>query len=228
MRQLESAEFQEEHFTEGEPDLEPPEELALSELEDENLLEEELDNDDIAEEEVDEVTLELTLEDLVHQSDSDDDGENEVVITVRLASDLQEALADRAHRNGSSPVAGARTAAPLTSNGADDDADETEDLEIDDLEDVEESLDRILAERMAGDSEPTVDDEEDGSEESVVDLEVSRFRHPAGTLAMHRARARRAEVSGRNDDEFVCVGCFLVKKRAQLTADGSNLCRDCC
>jgi hypothetical protein len=62
----------ESHFTEGEPDLEAPEELAIAELGEDAMLEEELDNEDVLEQDVDEDTLEVTLEDLVHGSDDDE------------------------------------------------------------------------------------------------------------------------------------------------------------
>ncbi|HUY64618.1 MAG TPA: hypothetical protein VMV14_08900 [Acidimicrobiales bacterium] len=63
----------EQHFTEGEPDLEPPEELAVAELDEETQLEEDLDNEDVLEQDVDEDVLEATLEDLVHVADDDDE-----------------------------------------------------------------------------------------------------------------------------------------------------------
>jgi hypothetical protein len=63
----------EAHYTEGELDLEPPEELAVGELDDEAILEEELDNEDLLEQDVDEDTLEESLEDLVHSGDDDTD-----------------------------------------------------------------------------------------------------------------------------------------------------------
>src|SRR5580693_1066886 len=65
----------EAHFTEGELDLEPPEEMAIGELDDEAILEEELDNEDLLEEDVDEDTLEASLDVLVHGDDEGDDGE---------------------------------------------------------------------------------------------------------------------------------------------------------
>jgi len=67
----------EPHFTEGEPDLEPPEELAMVELDDEAILEEDLDNEDVLEQDVDEDTLEVTLEDLIHDGDEGDDPDDE-------------------------------------------------------------------------------------------------------------------------------------------------------
>ncbi len=63
----------EAHFTEGELDLEPPEELAIVELGDEAILEEELDNEDLLEQDVDEDTLEESLDDLVHAGDDVDE-----------------------------------------------------------------------------------------------------------------------------------------------------------
>jgi len=68
----------ESHFTEGEPDLEPPEELAVAELDEQTMLEEELDNDDVDEQDVDDDVLQDALEDLVHAGDDpaapDDEG----------------------------------------------------------------------------------------------------------------------------------------------------------
>jgi len=61
----------EQHFSEGEPDLEPPEELAIGELDDESMLEEELDNEDLLEEDVDDDLLTVTLEDLIHVGDDE-------------------------------------------------------------------------------------------------------------------------------------------------------------
>src|SRR5579863_9054436 len=72
----------ESHFTEGEPDLEAPEELAVVELDDDAILEEDLDNEDVLEQDVDEDTLEATLEDLIHDGDDGDDGDDP---TDRLA-----------------------------------------------------------------------------------------------------------------------------------------------
>jgi hypothetical protein len=69
----------ETHFTEGEPDLEPPEELAIAELDEQTMLEEELDNEELREEEVDEDTLEAALDDLVHATDEGDDADDALV-----------------------------------------------------------------------------------------------------------------------------------------------------
>jgi len=87
------------HFTEGEPDLEPPEELAVAEVDEETLLEEDLDCRADLEDEVDVEILENSLDHLVHEGEEME---------------------------------------------ADDETAVIEDLEIEELEDREESLDRIL------------------------------------------------------------------------------------
>jgi len=75
MRTMRLVEADEQHFTEGEPDIEPPEEGAISELDEVARLEEELDNEDVLEQDVEEGVLEETLEDLVHGGDEDEDGD---------------------------------------------------------------------------------------------------------------------------------------------------------
>jgi len=156
------------HFTEGEPDLEPPEESAVLELDAETELEEDLDSRADLEEEVDEEVLESSLEYLVHEDDGDDD-EGDVV---------------------------AESVPPVT-----------DDLEIDELEDREESLDRILREKLAG-------DEEGGDE--LHELEIDSV-----------ATAGEVKLSACGSDEFVCQGCFLVRNRTQLSPASGSLCRDC-
>lgn len=80
MRVIERSE-PEQNFSEGEPDLEAPEELATHELDDRAVLEEDLDNEDVSEEDVDEDVLTDTLESLVHP-DGDEDEEDEEPETV--------------------------------------------------------------------------------------------------------------------------------------------------
>jgi hypothetical protein len=102
MRLAERKRGPESHFTEGELDLEPPEELAIGEVDEDAMLEEELDNEDILEEDVDEDTLEVTLEDLVHGGDEDGeehDGdleETHVAFKSVVVGDLDDADADGA------------------------------------------------------------------------------------------------------------------------------------
>ena len=123
-----------EHFTEGEPDLEPPEELAVLEVDEDALLEEDLDNQVDLEDDVDEEILELSLDHLVHEGDDEEDD------------------------SGPNDQATASTPFPTVLVGAGGtidagDASELDDLEIEDLEDRAESLDRILREKLAGDEE---------------------------------------------------------------------------
>lgn len=158
-----------EHFTEGEPDLEPPEELAVAELDDETVLEEDLDSRADLEDEVDEDVLASSLEILVHGGDrvEFEDGVDDPVVDDRLLDG------------------------------------DLEDLEIDEVEDRVESLDRILREKLAGDEEPAVD-ADDGAENDDV---------PDG------ARVLSAE--------FVCPSCFLVRSGTLRAGRTGTLCRDC-
>jgi hypothetical protein len=161
----------EESFVEGEPDLRPPEEEALEELDDETLLEQELDDEDVLEQDVEDDVLEESLEEL----DAKEGGDDPEIELVRL-----DGNADSDETNGT----------PL------------------ELDDVEASLDVILAERIAGDLR---DDEEDGGGTVAVDTE-----YPDGN-----------EVVPRQPDEFVCLGCFLLKRRELLKDPERRLCRDC-
>ncbi len=69
MRPTERRQRDEQRFVEGEPDLQPPEELAVAELDEELMLEEDLDCELVAEEEVDQRLLQEMLEDLAHAAD---------------------------------------------------------------------------------------------------------------------------------------------------------------
>lgn len=125
-------EQKEQLFFEGEPDLEPPEELAVGELDDEAMLEEDLDNEDVLEQDVDDDLLADTLEDLVH-----------------VADDLGNEEASAPRRS------------PADSAEVEDDADEDlEILEVDDLEDLEESLDHLLEERLGNEETAGPEEEE--------------------------------------------------------------------
>lgn len=172
----------EQEFFEGEPQLEPPEELAIGELDEEAVLEEELDNEDVLEEDVDDDVLAASLEDLVHVGDDEDDDDDDAT---------------------------ARSAAPtLAVADADADADivEAEPLDIDD---VEESLDRILRLRLAEEAD-VLEDEDDETPLTA--------RAPDGD---------EPEVRPRQLDEFLCQGCFLVRHQTLLVDASRTLCRDC-
>lgn len=188
---------QEEHFSEGEPDLEPPEELAVGELDDETMLEEDLDNEDIAEDDVDDDVLTASLEDLVHVDDDvDDDERGEVMRTDGGLESAEDAAALEA----------------------------LEVLDVDEIEDLEESLDRLLARRLAMDGDEAG---EDGAEEEGVDPESTAVGDGQAQGTPVLAGVGRPVMAGCSPDEFVCRGCFLVRHRAQLTDAVGGLCRDC-
>jgi hypothetical protein len=182
------------HFTEGEPDLEAPEELAIGELDDETILEDDLDNEDVLEQDVDEDVLEVTLEDLVHGADQDEQDEEQ------------------------DPSPGSEVAlSPVSTDGVrGGDLDDFDD-ELDD--DVEESLDLVLFERLdlvevafrAGD---------DGDGDSRADNTFGWLTAPDGPMDT-------IDVAPCRIDEFVCQSCFLVRKRVQLADAVALTCRDC-
>ena len=231
MRLVEFNHSPEDHFTEGELDLEAPEEQAISELDYDAMLEEDLDNEDLAEEDVDEATLEVTLEDLVHS-----DGAEGALQTIRgglfaVAPELEISLRPPepgyVDGHGSRPpgyTAGRHELQDLddgVGDGGDlQDLDDLDDLEVADLEDLEESLDHILAERLAGDQEAPVEEYED-------DTEVASAHDGRQLLVLHPAGQTASETLGCREDEFLCRSCFLVRKRAQLADVSGSICRDC-
>jgi hypothetical protein len=176
----------EQRFSEGEPDLEPPEELAVGEIDDDTLLEGRLENDEVREEDVDDELLSWTLEDLVHVDDD-----------VEGAGDPDV-------------PGGAVELRALGTAGNVDEEDFLETLEVEDLEDLEESLDLLLALRLAVVG-PAEDGAEDGGE------------HRAGPSAGAGDGAGLAC----GPEEFVCRSCFLVHHRAQLAGGDGRVCRDC-
>lgn len=161
---------EDEHFTEGEPDLEPPEELAVLEVDEESLLEEDLDTRADLEDEVDEEILESSLDELVHAGDEEEEDDEVAVLG---------------------------------------------DLEIEDLEDREESLDQILREKLAGDEEPWT------TEDDVDELVTAGN----GTTAAVMAAPPTSPSWG--PDEFVCRSCFLVRRGAQRVGSSGSLCQAC-
>jgi len=182
------------HFSEGEPDLEPPEELAVGELDDETVLEEELDNEDVLEQDVDDELLTVTLEDLAH---AEDDEEVEVDGVLSPVGDDDEAdVADR---------------------GGGDEDERLEILEVDDLEDLEESLDLLLSQRFAAlDGDGTRPGTTGPGQEA--DEHVQRPGIEAGAPWAP---------SPCGPDEFLCQGCFLVRLRSQVADERRMLCLDC-
>ena len=188
----------EAHYTEGELDLEPPEELAIGELDEEAILEEGLDNEDLLEQDVDEDTLEQTLEDLVHAGDEEDDGDDEDDLgTLRLELGTVVTL-------DSGPL-GRRE-------------DSEDELASDD---VEESLDLVLLERMALVGEDGDLDDDDGEEDGRALVEHSLL------LQLQTDSVDLVDVAPCGPDEFVCQSCFLVRKRVQLVDPVAMACHDC-
>jgi hypothetical protein len=166
---------EDEQFTEGEPDLEAPEELAVLEMDEDALLEEDLETQVDHEDEVDEDTLESSLDHLVYDGDGGGGGE--------------------AGDGADTPVMSASQVTVVL-----------DDLEIEDLEDIEESLDRILKEKLAGDEDP----------EGEADAPVVLADDVVGD-----------EVPACGPDEFVCRECFLVRSTTQRADAATALCRDC-
>jgi hypothetical protein len=207
----------EAHFTEGELDLEPPEEMAIAELDDEAILEEELDNEDLLEEDVDEDTLEASLEDLVHGGDDEDEDDYDYDAGRGLRP-APGTLPDGA----TSPCTGLLG---VGANGVGVGApaiDDSEDIDDADDEvghdDVEESLDLVLLDRLA-----LLDDGDAEVEDELVDGAVVRsllFQVLTDSVEL-------AEVAPCGMDEFVCRSCFLVRKRVQLTDPVTMACHDC-
>ena len=189
--------IEEEHYTEGELDLEPPEEMAIGELDDEAILEEELDNEDLLEEDVDEDTLEASLDVLVHGDDEGDDGEG---------------------GGGGADDPFVTLGAVAAPGPAPDDSEGSEDLD-DELgtEDREESLDLVLLDRLALVDDGAAEDDEDTLRALTRRLLVSPQIDTVDLV----------EVAPRRSDEFVCRSCFLVRKRVQLVDAVTMACHDC-
>ena len=120
--------------------------------------------------------------------DDDDEGVDDVVVDVVTPA--------RATKLAESPDAAADT--------------ETDDDDLQ-AEEVEASLDVILAERLRGDvgdiDEPLDDDDDDEDDDAPNQL---------ATI-----------IPVRQPDEFLCQSCFLLKPPGQLADADHQLCRDC-
>ena len=82
-----------------------------------------------------------------------------------------------------------------------------EDEDVADDADVELALDEVLAETIRRTTTPEDDDEVVGEIDTTVD--------PAETILP------------KQDDEFRCTSCRLLKKTSQLADKAKGLCRDC-
>lgn len=75
---------------------------------------------------------------------------------------------------------------------------------------VEASLDELIAKRAE-------DKAEEEEEESILDLERDD----------EKSESVASKVLPKQQDEFVCKNCFLVKHRSQLSDKKRMFCRDC-
>ncbi len=82
-----------------------------------------------------------------------------------------------------------------------------EDDDVVDDADIELALDEVLAETIRRTSVPEDDEEAPGEVDTLID--------PAETILP------------RQDDEFRCASCRLLKKTSQLANRAQMLCRDC-
>ena len=100
-------------------------------------------------------------------------------------------------------VAGGAVAAPAAEGTAEAETDDDELL----ADEVEASLDVILAERLRGEDSEADEDLEDDEEDAPNQLATV--------------------IPVRRPDEFLCQSCFLLKPPGQLADADHQLCRDC-
>jgi hypothetical protein len=113
-----------------------------------------------------------------------------------------------------------------------------------DEEEEEEELDDPIEEEEVFEEDTPVelDEEEEGDEEALDELEAEELEmltedEAAESLPVDEAEELRqmqrvaieleASADAIGDDEFVCKGCFLVKRVTQLADKRKRLCRDC-
>jgi hypothetical protein len=152
------------------------------------------------------------LEDLEGIDDDDDDialdtdDDDDVTDDVEVALD---AVVDVIEVPGVAGVAVSSLAVKAKAADAGDGAAESE-TDDDDLqaEEVEASLDVILAERLRGElseiDEPNEDEDDDDAPNQLATV-----------------------IPVRRPEEFLCQSCFLLKPPAQLADADHQLCRDC-
>jgi len=147
-------------------------------------------------------TMEDDLDDVAGPDDIDEDALDldEADEVEEIDDELEEDLAPDLETDDEIDVIEVVVASPeRIVEEEDEDEDEPED------EDVEASLDVILKERLVVEDEPEDDD--------VADVE-------------DRSEASE-RVLPKQPDEFVCRSCFLVKHPSQLADKKRMLCRDC-
>jgi hypothetical protein len=151
------------------------------------------------------------LEDLEGIDDDDDDialdtDDDDVIDDVEVALD---AVVDVIEVPGVAGVAVSSLAVKAKATDAGDGAAESE-SDDDELqaEEIEASLDVILAERLRGEvseiDEPNEDDDDDDAPNQLATV-----------------------IPVRRPEEFLCQSCFLLKPPAQLADADHQLCRDC-
>ncbi|HUV57444.1 MAG TPA: DUF4193 family protein [Acidimicrobiales bacterium] len=111
-----------------------------------------------------------------------------------------------------------------------EDVDVEDEIEVDDVEDVEG--DDVVAEVVVVEEDDLVDD---------ADIELALDEVLAETIRRTSTPEDDEEIPGevdptlelaevilpKQDDEFRCNSCRLLKKMSQLSDRGKNLCRDC-
>lgn len=97
--------------------------------------------------------------------------------------------------------------------------DQTEAIEQenDDDEAVEEGEEASLDELLAKKSKSQEESEDAGEEETILNLE----RDDRGAASLP------GKVTPKQETEFVCKNCFLVKHQSQLADPKRTLCKDC-
>ena len=110
----------------------------------------------------------------------------------------------------------------------DDDEEEIDDADLeeeeakasmgsdDDEEDEEASLDELLAKRSAS---------RRGTDDSDDDDDIMSFVPEPDLGSVDPIPSKLKPV--KNQEEFVCANCHLVKKKSQLADEKRGLCRDC-
>ncbi len=85
-------------------------------------------------------------------------------------------------------------------------------------EGTSESLEEVkAAQAQVAAQQPTIDEPQDAVETDGFELPGADLSHVSLDV----------EVRPQQEDEFVCMGCFLVRHRAQLGDPADTLCTDC-
>jgi hypothetical protein len=113
-----------------------------------------------------------------------------------------------------------------------EDLEDVEDVDVEDVEDVEDIEEDVVAEVVVVEDDDVVDD---------ADIELALDEVLAETIRRTSTPEDDEEVPGevdtlvdpaetilpKQDDEFRCSSCRLLKKTSQLSDRANMLCRDC-